>query len=86
MNDTVEPKKSALSREFTQAGNTLQIAIYADGKGGWLLELIDVHNNSTHWEDAFSTEQAALDEALAAIREEGIEVFIGPAGGYGNLS
>jgi predicted YcjX-like family ATPase len=83
MNDTPGPKKSALSRTFSEAGKTLQIEIYADGKGGWLLELIDAHANSTQWEDAFKTEQEALDEGLAAIREEGIDVFIGPAGGYG---
>jgi len=83
MNDTSEPKKSALSRSFNEGDKTLQIEIYADGKGGWLLELIDAHANTTQWEDAFKTEQDALDEALEAIREEGIDVFIGPVGGYG---
>ena len=83
MNDTSEPKKSALSRTISEDGKTLQIEICADGKGGWLLELIDEHANTTQWEDAFKTEQDALDEGLAAIREEGIDVFIGPAGGYG---
>lgn len=86
MNDTSAPKKSALSRTYTEGDKQLQIIISADGKGGWLLELTDVHNNSTHWEDSFKTEQAALDEALAAIREEGIDIFVGPAGGYGDLT
>ncbi len=86
MNDTTEPKKSALSRTVVQDGNTLHIDIVADGKGGWLLELIDNNANITNWEDAFASEQAALDEALAAIAEEGIEMFIGPVGGYGNLT
>lgn len=81
--DTSGPKKSALSRAFTDSGKTLHIDIASDGKGGWLLEVSDLHGNVTSWEDPFATEQAALDEALAAMKEEGIDMFIGPAGGYG---
>lgn len=83
MNDTANPKKSALSRQYGEKGKTLQIDIESDGRGGWLLAVVDEHGNSTRWEDAFGTEQAALDEALAAIGEEGIDLFMGPAGGYG---
>ena len=84
--DTPAPKKSALCRQFVQDGKTLNIEIYADGNGAWLLELCDEYHNSTVWEDAFKTEQDALDEGLAAIQEEGVDVFIGPEGGYQNLT
>lgn len=84
--DAGAAKKSPLSRTFIDGDKHLQIVISADGNGAWLLELIDQHANATHWEDAFKTEQDALDEALAAIKEEGIDMFIGPAGGYGDLS
>lgn len=80
MSDT--PKKSALSRTFTDGGKTLNIEITSDGKGGWLLAVADTNGNITNWEDPFSSEQAALDEALDAIKSEGIDLFIGPAGGY----
>lgn len=82
MTDTSNPKKSALSRSYTENGKTLNIEITGDRKGGWLLEVADTNGNTTSWEDPFPTEQAALDEALAAIGEEGIDLFIGPAGGY----
>ena len=82
MSDTSSPKKSTLSRTYTEDGKTLHIDIGADGKGGWLLEVADTNGNTTSWEDPFPSEQAALDEALAAIREEGIDLFIGPVGGY----
>lgn len=82
MNDSTTPKKSALSRTYTEDGKTLQIEIDSDGRGGWLLAVADTHGNTTSWEDPFPTEQAALDEALAAIGEEGVDLFIGPAGGY----
>jgi hypothetical protein len=81
--DTSSPRKSALSRSYSEDGKTLQIDIASDGKGGWLLEVADKHGNTTSWEDPFPSEQAALDEALAAIAEEGIDLFLGPAGGYG---
>jgi hypothetical protein len=82
MSDTSNPRKSALSRSYTDGGKTVQIEIIDDGKRGWLLEVADTNGNTTSWEDPFSSEQAALDEALAAIGEEGIDLFIGPAGGY----
>jgi hypothetical protein len=78
-----ENRKSALSRRHVEDGKAVHIDIESDGKGGWLLEVVDEHRNATRWEDPFKTEQEALDEALAAIREEGIDLFIGPPGGYG---
>jgi hypothetical protein len=38
-------------------------------------------NNSTVWNDAFSSDQAALDEGLRTIREEGIASLVGPPSG-----
>lgn len=78
MEDDFVPKESALSRAYNDGDFTVQIDIYEDGEGGWLLEIVDEHNNSTVWEDAFPTEQEALDEALDALREEGVEAFVGP--------
>lgn len=83
MNDTQTPRRSTLSRTHAEDGKTLRIEIDSDGKGGWLLAVVDEHGNSTQWEDPFATEQEALDEATAAIREEGIDLFIGPPGGFG---
>lgn len=78
MEDAFEPKESELSQAYSEGDVTVQIDIYEDGEGGWLLEIVDEHNNSTVWEDSFETEQAALDEALEALREEGIATFVGP--------
>lgn len=44
---------------------------------GWTAEVVDQHNNSTVWDDEFESDQAALDQVLKDIREEGIEAFIG---------
>ena len=72
------PKESGLSQPYSEGDITVQIDIYEDGEGGWLLEIIDENDNSTVWEDAFESEQEALDEALDALREEGIGTFVGP--------
>ncbi|MBW7861238.1 MAG: UPF0149 family protein [Rhodocyclaceae bacterium] len=43
----------------------------------WTLEVVDAHGNSTVWDDEFGTDQAALDEVIRAIRDDGIASLIG---------
>lgn len=71
------PLESPLSQLVTRDGKTVRIDIYEDGEGGWLLEVVDEYWNSSVWEEAFATDQAALDEALKTLDEEGIESLIG---------
>ncbi len=79
MTDDYEVKMSPLSQRYQQDGKSVDIEIYADGEGSWLLEIVDGNNNSTMWENAFASEAEALAEALAAIEEQGIDFLIGPA-------
>jgi hypothetical protein len=78
MDEEFIPKESALSRSYSDGDDTVNIDIYEDGEGGWLLEIVDANNNSTVWEDSFESDQEALDEALDALKEEGVATFIGP--------
>lgn len=84
MSDDYEPEMSTLSQTLTADGKSVEILIYSDGDGKWLLEIEDEHENSTCWDDVFETEAAALEEAKAAIAEEGIDTFVGPVDGIGN--
>ncbi len=77
MEDDFEVEMSALSQELTAEGKTVQVDIYRGGAGGWVLEVIDESGVSTVWEDEFDTEEAALDEVKATIRDEGIDSLIG---------
>ncbi len=70
-NDPV-PKESPLSQAVERDGRSVQADIYADGKGGWLLEVIDEFGNSSVWDKSFETDEDALNEAMETIREEGI--------------
>ncbi|MCO1333191.1 hypothetical protein MO867_02450 [Microbulbifer sp. OS29] len=72
------PKESELSQIYSEGEVSVQIDIYEDGEGSWLLEIVDSSNNSTVWEDAFDSEKEALEEALDALKEEGIATFVGP--------
>ena len=69
---------SPLCRSVADKGHTIRIEIYRGPDTDWTLEAVDSSNNSTVWDDQFPSDQAALDEALKAIREEGIESLIGP--------
>jgi uncharacterized protein len=70
---------SPLSQPVTRDGTAVEIEIYDDGKGGWLLEVVDEFGNSTVWDDSFPSDSAALAEALNTIDTEGIASVIGTA-------
>ena len=69
---------SPLGQRLTRDGSTVDINIYEDGTGYWLLEIVDEFGNSTVWEDAFPTDSAALEEAMSTIDNKGILSVIGP--------
>ena len=71
------PRLSTLCQSVTRDSKTVQVDIYTDGGGGWLLEVVDHHGNSTVWDNSFSNEQEALDTVLNTIDEEGIDSLIG---------
>ena len=81
MNDDFDVVMSPLCREIERNSKSVQVDIYADGAGGWILEVVDEYGNSTVWNDSFASDQAALDEAIAEIEKEGIDSLIGPASG-----
>jgi hypothetical protein len=68
--------QSALSRTIREDGTEVRIDIYRLETTDWSLEVVDETGTSTVWDDRFSTDQAALDEALKTIREEGIKTFL----------
>ena len=55
--------------------------IYRAENEDWILEVVDEQGNSTVWDDLFPTDQAALDEAMRTIDEQGIDAVIGPPPG-----
>lgn len=77
MTDQVEYIQSPLCREYTDDGHKVDIDIYRTEDSGWVLEIVDEGNNSTVWEDKFETDQEALDEALDALKQEGVQAFVG---------
>lgn len=75
-----ELEMSPLCQDITDSGKTVRVEIYRGGGSNWHLEVVDEFNNSTVWDDQFDTDIAALEEAKAAIRDEGIEALIGMPG------
>lgn len=77
MEDDFEVEMSPLCQELTADGKTVKVDIYRGDAGGWILEVVDEFGNSTVWEDEFDTDAAALGEAKATIRDDGIDTLIG---------
>ncbi len=78
MSEDCEIKFSALCQTIERGGGRVEIQIYENGEGGWILEVVDEYDNSTLWGEPFDSDQEALDEALRTIEDEGIDSLIGP--------
>lgn len=73
-NDLIQ---SPLNQTLHIEGHRLEIHMYRMPDTSWTLEVVDELNNSTVWDGEFKTDQEALDTALADIKAEDIEAFIG---------
>jgi uncharacterized protein len=68
---------SPLSQKITRDGTTIEVLIYrGEHETAWLLEVVDHAGGSTVWDETFQTEQAALNEVLRTIDDEGIACFL----------
>ena len=79
--DDEEPEfiESPLSQRLTRNGVSVQVEIYGDDDGRWILEIVDAENASHVWDEHFQTDQQALTEALRALDEEPLEFLGRPA-------
>jgi len=68
---------SPLSQHIERDGLSVRVDIYGDGHGQWILEVVDDGNNSTVWDEAFETDQAAFDEVMGTIDSDGIRTLVG---------
>ena len=81
MTEEYEIDYSPLCQSITRDGKTVEVHIYKDETGGWILEVEDEYRNSTVWDASFLTDKMALDEVVRTIDEDGIDSLIGPDSG-----
>lgn len=69
---------SGLWREHSHHDGRVRIEIYRlEDDEGWTLEVVGEDGTSTVWDETFVSDQAALEEAVKAVREEGVRGFLG---------
>jgi hypothetical protein len=71
---------SPLSQRLTRHGVTVQVEIYGNGEGKWILEVVDAENASHVWDDPFGSDREALAEAIRALEEETVDFIAPPPG------
>lgn len=77
MDEEPELVVSRLSKEFTRDGITVSVEIYRLAEQSeWTLEVVTEDKDSIVWDDPFETDQAAYDEFLRAVEEEGLAGLI----------
>ena len=68
---------SGLSRHVTQDGITVELCIYRlETKPGWTLEVVNSEGTSIVWDDLFPSDDAANEEFLRTVVEEGMASFL----------
>ncbi len=78
MNDR-EPNliTSGLSRNVTRDGITVELCIYRlETKTEWALEVVNSSGTSIVWDDQFPSDDAANEEFLRTVAEEGMAAFL----------
>ena len=63
-------ESSPLSQTILCQGQAMDVQIYEDGEGRWILEVINAGGTSFVWDDRFDTEEDALAEAHRALEED----------------
>ena len=77
MDEDIEMVYSPLQQRCTRGGHTVEICIYKMLEDTlWQLEVVDAGGTSTVWDDGFTSEKDALEEAIRTIDEDGIEGFL----------
>jgi hypothetical protein len=66
-----------LSKEIRVDGIELTLIANRTGEHKWQLSVVNNYGVFTKWADFFPTAQQAINQALNAITEEGIEEFMG---------
>jgi hypothetical protein len=68
---------SGLSRHVTLGGITVQLCIYRlETETGWSLEVVNSAGTSIVWESLFPSDDAANEEFLRTVGEEGMTAFL----------
>jgi uncharacterized protein len=75
MDNEKELSAEKLCKEVNIDGFTLTITSEKIGEEEWTLSIINEHGVSSNWYEYFPTPQKALDQALLAIKKEGVEAF-----------
>jgi len=75
--DDKKTNYSPLSQDIIIDGQVINVFIYEDVDGRWILEAEDVNKNSYLWNGTFTTDQLALNEIKDVLKNEGVESLFG---------
>ena len=71
---------SSLSRRVTRDGITVDVSIYRlETQSEWTLEVVNSKGTWTVWDDLFPSDEAANQEFLRTLDEEGMAAFLDSA-------
>ena len=67
---------SSMSRKIVEDGITFDVQIYKiEGTDEWSLDVVTPDGTSVVWDDLFSDDEVAFEEAINTIRSEGALAF-----------
>ncbi|GHC14075.1 hypothetical protein [Cerasicoccus arenae] len=69
-------KYSPLCKKIEVERTVIEVLIYADDHGKWILEVMDEDGTSHLWNQHFDTDEQALEEVISIIEKEGVAGII----------
>lgn len=74
--DDASKNSKDVSKELYIEGHLLTVHACFEGESQWSLSVQNEKGVTTHWDDCFSSAQDAINAALKAINEEGVDEFM----------
>ena len=75
--DDYDVEISPLGCVYKEGDKQVEVEIYNNGQGKWILEVVDVDGNSCVSDELYDTDADALAEFKAEVKASGIDIFIG---------
>ena len=75
MDDFIRHEDGAITKAVTKDGKTVTVFAEEVEESVWILSVLGKNNQASTWHEFFPSQEAAINEGVRAIENEGIDEF-----------